>query len=59
MSANKPVPQEIPQKPDLDKKEEVGFEKGGQNPIKSGEVKPDIPKDTPKQGEPIVERKNP
>lgn len=55
MSANKPVPQEIPQKPDPDKKEEVGFEKGNPNPIKSGEVKPD----TPKPGDPSSEPKNP
>ena len=53
MSANKPQPQEIPQKPDVDEKEEKGFQKDSKNPIQSGEVK----HDTPKQGE--GERKNP
>jgi hypothetical protein len=55
MSANKPQPQEIPQKPGVDEKEEKGFQKGSKNPIQSGEVK----HDTPKPGEPSGERKNP
>ena len=55
MSANKPQPQEIPQKPAVDEKEEKGFQKGSNNPIQSGEVK----QDTPKQGEPSGERTNP
>jgi hypothetical protein len=53
MSANKPQPQETPAKPVVDEKEEKGFQKGSSNPIQSGEVK----QDTPKQGE--GERKNP
>jgi hypothetical protein len=53
MSANKPQPQETPQKPVVDEKEEKGFQKGSNNPIQSGEVN----QDTPKQGE--GERKNP
>jgi hypothetical protein len=55
VSANKPQPQEITQKPDVDEKEEKGSQKDSKNPIQSGEVK----HDTPKQGEPSGERTNP
>jgi hypothetical protein len=55
VSANKPQPQEIPQKPDVDKKEDKGFQKDSKNPIQSGEVK----HDTPKLVEPSGERTNP
>ena len=53
MSANKPQPQETPLKPVVDEKEEKGSQQGSNNPILTGEVK----QDTPKQGE--GERKNP
>jgi len=55
MSANKPKPQEIPQKPAPEEKEEEGFQKGGQKPIESGGVKPVTPTYPDKSGE----RKNP
>jgi hypothetical protein len=57
MSANKPKPQEINQKPDRD--EEEGFQKGGQNPSQRGEQRSGGGKqETPKSGDPSRERKN-
>lgn len=49
MSANKPVPQEIPQKPGRDEEKEKAVQKGDQTPIQSGENQPGgIKQDTPK-----------
>ena len=49
MSANKPVPQEIPQKPGLDEEKEKVVQKGDQTPIQRVENQPGAPKkDTPK-----------
>jgi hypothetical protein len=49
MSANKPVPQEIPQKHGLDEEKEKVVQKGDQTPNQRGENQPVAPKqDTPK-----------
>lgn len=49
MSANKPVPQEIPQKPGLDEEKEKVVQTGDQTPIQRGENQPVAPKqDAPK-----------
>ena len=49
MSANKPVPQEIPQKPGLDEEKEKVVQKGDQTPMQRGENQPGgVKQDTPK-----------
>jgi hypothetical protein len=58
MSANKPKPQEINQKPGRDE-EEKGFQKGGQNPTQRSEQRSGGGKqETPKSGDQSRERKN-
>ena len=59
MSANKPKPQEITQKPGRDEEEDKDFQKGGQNPSQRGEHQSGGGKqDTPKSGGQSGERKN-
>ena len=59
MSANKPKPQEITQKPGRDEEEEKDSQKGGQNPSQRGEQKSGGGKqESPKSGDPSRERKN-
>ena len=58
MSANKPKPQEINNKPGRDE-EDKDFQKGGQNPSQRGEQRSGGgSQQSPKSGDPNRERKN-